>query len=81
MPLLRVDYMAENIDYEQIYQLTFRKQWAELLELVYKYSKSASSDELVMRAVNTFENEFFAELDKGISKDKILVLAGRTNAL
>jgi hypothetical protein len=36
MPLLRVDDMAENIDYEQIYQLTFRKQWAELLELVYK---------------------------------------------
>ena len=71
MPLLRVDYMAENIDYEQIYQLTFRKQWAELLELVYKYSKFASSDELVKRAVNTFENEFFEELDKGIAKDNI----------
>jgi len=34
-----------------------------------------------MRAVNTFENEFFGKLDKGISKDKILALAGRTNAL
>jgi len=56
--------MVTNIDYEQIYQLTFRKQWSELLELVYKYSKAASSDELVMRAVKTFENEFFGELDK-----------------
>ncbi|MEH1897689.1 MAG: hypothetical protein V7K72_05285 [Nostoc sp.] len=63
--------MAENVDYEQIYQLTFRKQWAELLELVYKYSKFASSDELVRRAVNTFENEFFGELDKVIAKDDI----------
>ena len=44
--------MAENIDYEQIYQLTFRKEWAKLLELVYKYSKFASSDELVIAVPN-----------------------------
>lgn len=58
--------MTTNIDYEQIYQLTYRKQWAELLELVYQYSKIASSDELVMSAVKTFEDEFFSELDQGI---------------
>jgi hypothetical protein len=59
--------MATNINYEQIYQLTFHKQWSELLELVYQCSKVASSDELVMRAVKTFENEFFGELDKGVT--------------
>lgn len=60
-----------NIDYERIYKLTFHKQWSELLELVYQYSKAASSDELVMRAVKTFEDEFFEELDKGIENDNI----------
>ena len=60
-----------NIDYERIYKLTFHKQWSELLELVYQYSKAASSDELVMRAVKTFEDEFFEELDKGIENDKL----------
>lgn len=63
--------MTTNINYEQIYQLTFRKQWAELLALVYQYSKVASSDELVMSAVKTFEDEFFGELDKGVTKDNI----------
>ncbi|MEW6495739.1 MAG: hypothetical protein AB1589_24950 [Cyanobacteriota bacterium] len=66
--------MTTNIDYEQIYQLTFRKQWAELLELVYQYSKVASSNELVMSAVKTFENEFFGELDKGVTNANIEVL-------
>jgi hypothetical protein len=60
--------MTTNIDYEQIYQLTFGKQWLELLDLVYKYSRIASTDELVMSAVRTFENEFFEELDRGITK-------------
>jgi hypothetical protein len=60
-----------NIDYEHIYQLTFRKQWAELLELVYKYSKTASSDELIINAVKTFEDEFFRDLEKDIKVDNI----------
>ena len=64
-------FMRTNINYEQIYQLTLRKQWVELLELVYQCSKAASSDELVMRAVQTFEDEFFSELDKGVVKDNI----------
>lgn len=59
------------IDYEHIYKLTFRKQWAELLELVYKNSQEASSDELVMGAVKTFEDEFFGELDKGVKGDNV----------
>ncbi len=66
--------MATNIDYEQIYQLTFRKQWLELLELVYKYSRIASTDELVMNAVKNFEDEFFEELDRGTPKDNFEVL-------
>lgn len=66
--------MTTNIDYEQIYQLTFGKQWLELLDLVYKYSRIASTDELVMSAVRTFENEFFEELDRGITKDNLETL-------
>jgi hypothetical protein len=66
--------MATNIDYEQIYQLTFRKKWLELLELVYKYSRIASTDELVMSAVKNFEDEFFEELDRGTPKDNLELL-------
>ncbi|MBW4559221.1 MAG: DUF2726 domain-containing protein [Trichormus sp. ATA11-4-KO1] len=66
--------MAINIDYEQIYQLTFRKHWLELLEVVYKYSRIASTDELVMNAVKNFEDEFFEELDRGTPKDNFEVL-------
>lgn len=63
--------MVTNIDYEHIYKLTHRKQWSELLDLVHQYSKAASSDELVMGAVKTFENEFFGDLEKGVESDNI----------
>jgi hypothetical protein len=57
--------MLTNIDYELIYQLTYRKNWADLLDLVHKYSNAASSDDLVKKAVKTFEDEFFSELERG----------------
>ncbi|WP_158224855.1 DUF2726 domain-containing protein [Brunnivagina elsteri] len=60
-----------NIDYEHIYKLTFNRQWSELLKLVYEYSKAVSSDELVMNALRTFEDEFFGELDKGAESDNV----------
>ena len=63
--------MMTNIDYEHIYQLILRKEWFELLDIVYKYSKTTSSDEQVMRAVKIFEDEFFIELDKGTRNDNI----------
>ena len=67
--------MMTNIDYEHIYQLIFRKEWVELLDIiVHKYSKITSSDEQVMRAVKIFEDEFFIELDKGNENDNIAPL-------
>jgi len=63
--------MMTNIDYEHIYQLIFRKEWLELLDIVYKYSKTTSPDEQVRRAVKIFEDEFFMDLDKGIKNDNI----------
>jgi len=63
--------MMINIDYEHIYQLILRKDWFELLDIVYKYSKTTSSDEQVMRAVKIFEDEFFIELDKGTKNDNL----------
>lgn len=63
--------MTTNIDYEQIYKLTFLKQWSELLPLVHKYSKAASSDERVKMAVRTFEDEFFGDLDKDVKNGNV----------
>jgi len=63
--------MMTNIDYEHIYQLIFRKEWFELLDIVYKYSKTISSDQQIMRAVKTFEDEFFMELEKGIKNNNV----------
>jgi hypothetical protein len=63
-----------NIDREHIYKLTYQKKWSELLKLVYQYSKAVSSDELVMNAVKTFEDEFFGELDKGTESNDLQVL-------
>ena len=56
--------MAVNINYEYIYQLIFQKKWIELINFINPYSKDGWSDELVMRAMKTFEKEFFRELDE-----------------
>ena len=65
-----------NIDQEYIYKLKFGKKWAELLTFVHEYSISKPScpDELLLRAVKTFEDEFFGELDKDIKIDNIQIL-------
>ncbi|WPF86979.1 hypothetical protein WEU38_09105 [Cyanobacterium aponinum AL20118] len=53
------------IDQEYIYQLIYRKEWRELLDFVYQYSKISTSDELIVNAVKIFEDELFRELHKG----------------
>jgi hypothetical protein len=66
--------MAVNINYEYIYQLIFQKKWIELINFITPYSKDGWSDELVMRAMKSFENEFFKELDEHNSNENNLDL-------
>lgn len=54
-----------SIDYEEIYRLAFEKRWAELLDIVHKHSKVAASDEMIQRAVGTFEDYFFLQFEPG----------------
>lgn len=56
-----------SVDQEQIYQLLIKKQWPDLLDIIYKYSKTSASDETILYALKIFENEFFTELDKGLT--------------
>lgn len=62
----------ENINYEGIYQLTLNKQWNELLDFVYQYSRNVdiTRDERLKIALKTFEDEFFRELEQKNEKDK-----------
>jgi hypothetical protein len=66
-----------NIDHEHIYILIQRKKWLEALNNVSKYFQGRSLDELTMRAVETFEDMFFAELEKDILIDDIQFILER----
>jgi hypothetical protein len=58
-----------SIDYEEIYRLAYQERWADLLDLVHKNAKEASSDDMVQQAVKTFENYFFSQLEIGITEN------------
>ncbi|HAC63631.1 MAG TPA: hypothetical protein DCF68_08865 [Cyanothece sp. UBA12306] len=66
--------MVMNIDREQIFQLTHKKEWIKLLKLVQEYYRHGSSDEVLMTAVKTFEDQFFEELDKGAEINNLEIL-------
>lgn len=51
------------LDHERIYRLTHAGDWAALLALVHAHPQAAAQDALVQRALETFEDAFFAQLD------------------
>jgi len=53
------------LDHERIYQLTHDGDWPALLALIHAHPQAAAKDDLVQRALDTFEQAFFADLDDG----------------
>ena len=53
------------LDHERIYRLTHAADWPALLALIYEHPQAAAQDELVQRALDTFEQAFFVALDDG----------------
>lgn len=51
------------LDHERIYQLTHAEDWTALLALIHEHPQAAAQDDLVQRALATFEEAFFAQLD------------------
>jgi hypothetical protein len=66
-----------NIDHEHIYKLIQCKQWLEALNNVSQYFQERSPDELTMGAVQTFEDMFFAEIEKDILIDNVQFILER----
>jgi len=60
------------IDREKIYQLIFRKSWAELLSLVYSYHVAVSSDPTLEQAVNLFKSEFFSQVNTEHNEEDVI---------
>ncbi len=53
------------LDHERIYRLTHAEDWPALLALIHAHPRAAAQDDLVQRALDTFEQTFFAALDDG----------------
>lgn len=53
------------LDHERIYQLTHAQDWPALLALIHAHPQAAAQDDLVQRALATFEQAFFADLEDG----------------
>lgn len=53
------------LDPERIYQLTHAQEWPALLALIHEHPQAAAQDDLVQRALATFEQAFFTDLDDG----------------
>ena len=60
-----------NIDQEQIYSLIKDKKWSQLLSIIETYSKDTAleKDQLIINALNFFEQEFFRDLDNNLKND------------
>ena len=60
-----------NIDREQIYSLIKEKKWSQLLSLIDKCSKDTAleQDELIVKAMEIFEQQFFGDLDNNLKND------------
>jgi hypothetical protein len=50
------------INQENIYQLIFKEQWTDILNLLYTHKKDISNDILLQQAATTFEQEFFEKI-------------------
>lgn len=51
------------IEIEDIYQLIYRQDWEKLLDVVHKNAKIAANDPLIAKAVQTFEDYFFNNIE------------------
>jgi len=60
--------ISDMLDHERIYQLTHAEDWPALLALIHRHPQAAAQDELGQRALETFEQAFFTQLD-GASLD------------
>jgi hypothetical protein len=60
-----------NINQEQIYSLIKEKKWSQLLGLIETYSKDTAleQDQLIIYALNFFEQQFFGDLDNNLKND------------
>ncbi|WP_018343897.1 toll/interleukin-1 receptor domain-containing protein [Cytophaga aurantiaca] len=50
------------LDQENIYQLIFKEQWTDILDLLYTDKKDISNDTLLQQAAMIFEQEFFKKV-------------------
>lgn len=57
------------LNHEDIYQLILNKEWQEILELLHTRKKDILSDSLLLHAANTFQQEFFRDLDSSSGGD------------
>lgn len=52
------------LDQEDIYQLTFKEQWTEILNLIYTDKRDVSNDSILQQAATIFEQEFFKKVSE-----------------
>lgn len=50
------------LDQENLYQLIFKEQWTDILNLLYTHKKVISTDTLLRRAATIFEQQFFSKV-------------------
>jgi hypothetical protein len=50
------------LDQENLYQLIFKEQWIDILNLLYSHKKEISNDLLLQKAATVFEQEFFQKV-------------------
>lgn len=50
------------IDQEKLYQLIFKEQWTEILNLLSTYKNDISTDQMLQQAATIFEQEFFKKV-------------------
>lgn len=64
--------MSNNdmINQEEIYQLLFRQQWAEIIKILYKHKKEIASEPALTHAAQTFEREFIKKIQDYPLDDK-----------
>lgn len=50
------------LDQENLYQLIFKEQWIEILNLLYSHKKEISNDLMLQKAATVFEQVFFQKI-------------------
>jgi len=50
------------LDQENLYQLIFKEQWTDILNLLYTHKKDISRDTMLQQAATIFEQEFFKKV-------------------